>query len=313
VNLAGSLEAFALSDVLTLLASTGKSGRLSLTRLAEGEKCSGFVVLAGGRLVAASGDIRRSARLRRLIGHGDDSFWADAHEWPDEQGLVAALVGAGWVTEQELAHIGVRVTTDALIELLAWPKGRFEFEVCEPAITDFITDLGVSEVLNEGHRRDTTRAGTDSLRPRADSVLALPLTIVAAAQIERDDWPLLALLDGIRTAGEVAELCGRETASVLDRFASLVGAGLVREYPAADGPTKRLLARLRRVAEFEQRNNVLDRADVEQIAGPTPAALSLAPESDFAAGWQPSDALADLALPVDREAVMRLIVGVQGL
>jgi len=77
VSLRGSLETFALTDVLTLVASTGKTGELQVV----GDEMSGRVWLDGGKIVAARVDDATEPadavfRLLRLP-NGDFTFEAD--------------------------------------------------------------------------------------------------------------------------------------------------------------------------------------------------------------------------------------------
>src|SRR5437588_183387 len=71
VSLQGSLETFALPDVLTLLASTAKSGELRVTGAGTGGDVErGAVAGNRGRVVSADGGRRglpaRPGRVRRL-------------------------------------------------------------------------------------------------------------------------------------------------------------------------------------------------------------------------------------------------------
>jgi hypothetical protein len=343
MNLAGSLSAFALPDVLTLLASTGKSGRLTMMRVTEGERGAGFVRFDGGRIVGASGDERRSARLRRLTGYGDDAFWQGIGALAGESAIAAELVAGGWVGPDVLLAISRETTLDAVIELLHWPTGQFEFELGatdddDPGVRvdrELGADLSVPDVLAEAQRRDGSRPGASACEPEPNDLLALPLAIQVDASITRDEWALLALVDGARTALEVAELRGREVGTVLAEFGDLISKGYL--VVAVDGasPVAELRHRLHEITAIEHRA-VADRsanrgetADREANGGTLAASrptLTLAPESaakdpkvsaaknrEYDEPWTPTDALTELAVPVDRDAVMRLIVGVQGL
>jgi hypothetical protein len=208
MNLAGSLSAFALPDVLTLLASTGKSGRLTMRRVADGERGAGFIRLRDGRIVAASGDERCSARLRRLTGYGDDAFWEGIAELAGESAIAAELVAGGWVGPDALIAISRETTLDAVIELLHWPTGQFEFELGATAADDpgvrvdreLGADLSVPDVLAEAQRRDGSRPGASACQPEPGDLLALPLAIPVDASITMGEWALLALVAGARTA-----------------------------------------------------------------------------------------------------------------
>jgi hypothetical protein len=100
-------------------------------------------------------------------------------------------------------------------------------------------------------------------------------------------------------------------------------------------PVAELRHRLREITAVERRavaarsGNRGELADREASGATLEAGrptLTLAPESaakdpkvsvaksrEYDEPWTPTDALTELAVPVDRDAVMRLIVGVQGL
>src|SRR5688500_15315440 len=88
VALQGTLDTFALPDVLRLLASTKKTGRLHLT----GGRGSGSVYVDSGSVVAAEASGARNATsiievLFELLRYPDGSFVFDAERLPAEPGL----------------------------------------------------------------------------------------------------------------------------------------------------------------------------------------------------------------------------------
>ena len=69
MKLEGSLDAFGLGDVITLLATTGKSGALRLRRN-EFTGPAGVVWFRDGLIAGASPDSSRASLLRRIVGAG---------------------------------------------------------------------------------------------------------------------------------------------------------------------------------------------------------------------------------------------------
>lgn len=308
MNLSGSLETFALPDVLSLLAATGKSGRLTLNRAAGG--VAAHVDLVGGRITAATSDEARSQRLRRLSTFGDDQFWEQAPAFADETELITSLTAGGWVDQTALARINRDLAVDAVADLLRWDSGRFEFRVDVDVALD--TELGVPDVLAEAaSREEAPRPGPDA--PAAASVLALPLSVAGELTISRAEWALLALIDGNRTTAEVAELRGGDRVQARADLASLISRGLVLECDPGRTPLAGLRRRLSLVGALEQRlrngQAPVPETDPAPVGNALPASIPVLTEGD----WTPSEELVDLAVPVDRDAVMRLIVGVQGL
>lgn len=91
MSLHGSLDTFALPDVLTLLASTGKSGELHVT----GERTEGHVWVDGGKVVGAHAGRARVPvdALFELLRLPEGSFAFHADKAADEPGDPADLAG----------------------------------------------------------------------------------------------------------------------------------------------------------------------------------------------------------------------------
>ena len=72
MKLEGSLDAFGLPDVVSLLATTGKTGGLLLRRTDEGDgqRTEGAVWFRDGRVCGATSDRSRASLVRRVVGSG---------------------------------------------------------------------------------------------------------------------------------------------------------------------------------------------------------------------------------------------------
>ncbi|MHB8837215.1 MAG: DUF4388 domain-containing protein [Candidatus Methylomirabilia bacterium] len=139
MSFSGDLEHIPLIDVIQLLQQTSKSGTLRLTG-AKGE-CQlgfrdGFIVCANhvntgfrvGSILVELGIITREAL--------DLTLAEQALRGPHPPPLIALLVETGRVKRKE-AYRGLQTVIElTIVEVLTWPKGRFELDVEQVLISD---------------------------------------------------------------------------------------------------------------------------------------------------------------------------------
>ncbi len=268
MNLEGSLSAFGLADVVTLLATTGKSGGL---RLHQADRdVHGVVWLVDGAVVAASADTARQGLVRRLVGAGlvDDHALRAAVDKAKagEKGPARALLDNGAVNHETLVSTATDQILDAVVELVRWPDGTFDFLWNEPIPDDVDVRLTVTELLGQVRGRDEAWAAVAATIPSNDAVLTIPVSVAEDPMLTRDEWAVLALVDGRRTLGDVVELTGAGQFAAASTLSELVRRGLVqvRETNSSDhvGEVQRMLELL---APLESRPTV---------AAPNPASAS---------------------------------------
>jgi hypothetical protein len=139
MSFSGDLEHLPLIDVIQLLQQTSKSGTLRLTG-AKGE-CQlgfrdGFIISANhvntgfrvGSILVELGVITREAL--------DLTLAEQARRGPHPPPLIALLVETGRVKPKE-AYRGLQTLIElTIVEVLTWPKGRFELDVETILISD---------------------------------------------------------------------------------------------------------------------------------------------------------------------------------
>ena len=139
MSFSGDLEHLPLIDVIQMLQQTGKSGTLRLTG-AKGE-CQlgfrdGFIVSANhvntgfrvGSILVELGVITREAL--------DLTLAEQALRGPHPPPLIALLVETGRVKRKE-AYRGLQTVIElTIVEVLTWPKGRFELDVEQILVSD---------------------------------------------------------------------------------------------------------------------------------------------------------------------------------
>jgi hypothetical protein len=234
VRLEGTLDAFGLPDILQLLAFTRKSGALRLSA----PPAAGVVRVREGAICAASSDTSRQVLARRIIGAGlvdDDALRRAVDSVRPDHGVVAGLLEAGAVDEQALLPLAAEQATDAVGELLRWTGGEFSFVVDDADPDPLPLQLAVDEVVAEGQRRRSVWDELVAVIPSTEVALTLAVAPAEDPRCSREEWGLLALVDGSRTVTQIVALLGRSEFAVVRSLAALVTRGLL-VVPGAAGP-----------------------------------------------------------------------------
>lgn len=267
--LSGSLDAFALSDVFSLLAMTKKTGTL---RIRTG-RAEGWLEFRDGQVAYAVSDTRRMALASRLLGGGLVDDGQLRHIVAAQRGgavaLSQALLQSDVVDEQAFDGLFREQIQDAVFELMRQPEGDFEFDPALPgaefdgqARTVRLT-VGTDQLVEEGQRR--LREWDDILAHVVsfDALVTLaprPPTEAVTVSMEADQWRLLTFVDGRRTVRDLVDLIGQGEYGTCQMIASLSSSGLVEVVdPTAGGRT--------RVAELVARHDLLRRLEERELGG----------------------------------------------
>jgi hypothetical protein len=271
VKLEGSIDAFSLPDIFQLLSFTKKTGGLHLAHAGS----DGVVFFAGGQVTGASSDSSRQPLARRLVGSGtvsDDALSAavDAASGGDGVGVVRALLEHGAVDADLLRRAATDQSVDAVFDLLRWESGDFAFVMDEPNPDDVGVTLSVETVLGDAESRKGSWEAVSQLVPSSGAVLAMPVVLAADPQVSREEWSLLALVDGRRSVGDLVDLTGSGQYAVVSTLAALVGRGLLEVRPAPG--SEEAADAEDHVAVVVRRQKMLAVLEGEPFV-PTPAAL----------------------------------------
>ncbi|MGH8971130.1 MAG: DUF4388 domain-containing protein, partial [Actinomycetes bacterium] len=227
MKLEGSLDAFSLPDVFQLLSFTKKTGGLHLAATGN----DGVVFFAGGQVTGASADGSRQPLARRLIGGGavDDDALAQAvaRATAEGVGVVKALLDAGAVDAGLLRRVVTDQAVDAVFDLLRWTNGDFAFVMDEANVDDVGVALPAETVLADAEGRREAWEAVSQAIPSPQSVLGMPVALTDAPEVSKDEWSLLALVDGRRTVAELVDLTGTGQYVVVSTLAALVERGLL--------------------------------------------------------------------------------------
>jgi hypothetical protein len=234
MKLEGSLDAFSLPDIFQLLSFTKKDGGLHLAH----DGSDGVVFFAGGQVTGASADSSRQPLARRLVGSGtvsDEALVAAVAAATGGEGLgvVRALFDQGVVDSELLRQAATDQAVDAVFDLLRWGEGDFAFVVDEPNPDDVGVTLAVESVLADTESRRTTWESVSQVVPSPRAVLSMPVVLVADPLVSREEWSLLALVDGRRSVAELVDLTGSGQYAVVSTLAALVQRGLLEVRPEA--------------------------------------------------------------------------------
>jgi hypothetical protein len=221
-NLSGSLSEFSLAEVLSLLGMGGRTARMQVT-------CAdavGTVHLVDGRISSATADSARAGLLRGVVAAlpvpADDLAQALLAEAP-----VRSLVDSGVVDREGAQQVASEHCTEAVGEMLDWTSGEFAVWVGSQDPADIGVRLDVHELVAAARERAQEWHDLRAALPEPDSVLALVPDVAQAPVVDREDWAVLARIDGRRTLAEVLAAQGASPLAAGNRLVQLLGRGLV--------------------------------------------------------------------------------------
>jgi hypothetical protein len=270
VRLEGSLDAFSLPDIFALLSMTKKTGGLHLRR----PHAHGVVWFTTGSLTGGASDVSRQGLARRVVGsiHLDAETLqraVDDSSSDDALGVVRALQQAGVVEEGMLHDLVGEHIVDTVFDLLRWPDGDFAFVIDEPNPDDVGVTRQVDDIVTESRRRLESWKNVAATIPSPAAVLSVPAVLSTDPQLSRDEWALLALVDGRRSVAQIVGLAGRGEFSVVSALAELVSRGLLR---VNDGDQISALMRSHDLLARLEGGAPVDTAPVEPAPAPAESA-----------------------------------------
>ena len=265
MKLEGSLDAFSLPDILQLLAFTKKTGALRLSAKTAGT--SGVVHVADGVVSAAVSDVSRQSLARRVVGAalvGDEALAAAVDSARREGvGVVRALLDAGALTEDAVLPVARQQVIDAVCDLLRWPEGEFTFFVDQVDSDNLPVSVSVEDLVAEGQRRLAAWPALTALIPSPATTLSLSVAPTSDPTCSREEWALLALVDGRRTVSAIVSLLGAGEYAVVRALAALVERGLLVTSDGGAAGTGGL-------ADLERRQGLLAGLEGAAASLPTP-------------------------------------------
>ena len=270
MRLEGTLDAFSLPDVFSLLSMTRKTGTLHLRR----EALHGAIHLREGAGTGARSDGHRQALGRRVVGAGavDDATLASAVEELVDRpgaGLGKLLVERAGLDRDAAELLAGEQATDAVFDLMRWPDGEFAFVIDEDDPDDVGLALPVDGLVAEARRRLEEWAALTAAVPAPDALVSLSPSPAEPPTLSAEEWQLLGLVDGHRTVADLVEAYGRGDFALVRALAGMVERGLLVVHTPGDGDaTGAVVRRQQLLAALEGRPLPVPAAPPAPVAAP---------------------------------------------
>jgi hypothetical protein len=233
-SLQGSLHSFKLPDVLSFLATTRKSGTLTLTR---GTHTSYVFFDAGAVVYAGSNqeDLRLSAILLRKKRISRSQFEAIDALMAKEGGRFGQLAIQQRILSEDQLRDYLKVQVSEIIyDCFVWPDGAFTF-VDELTLPPYAVTIAVdlSNLIMEGARRIEEWEQCLQLLPDSSVVYRVVSNPDKDEKItlSRDEWKILFLINGQRTLEELCHTAEDEPFQVYRVVYGLFANKLIEETP----------------------------------------------------------------------------------
>ena len=236
MKLEGTLDAFSLPDIFSLLSATRKTGTLHVRR---DDGRHGAIHLRDGAITGARTRVDRQELGRRLVGVGlvDDVALEQAAERLVHEpgtGLGRMLADTAQLDAGTAREVAGEQAVDAVFDLLRWNDGAFAFDAGDGDPDDLGASLTVEQVVGEARARLEAWPSLTAVVPSRNAVVVVAPSPAGTPDVDVRDWWLLALVDGRRTVDELVGLSGRGEHAVVSALAGLVRRGLLQVRDADD-------------------------------------------------------------------------------
>ncbi len=223
----GSLTEASLSDVIQLLAYSGKSGCLSVTDARN----FGNIFIKDGKIIYAT-IINREQRLgdilvmKKLI---DEETMTQALEIQKSEKkkrrFGEILVDMNAITEETLEKELKAQIEQVIFTLLTWEAGYFNFEAdLLPLTKEYTVQLSAQDILLKGARRIDEWKSIESKMPPFETVLVRKSDVnIGDVSLTPEEEKILELVDGTRSIDsilKVSEFDFFETCKIIYRLFS---------------------------------------------------------------------------------------------
>ena len=216
VALQGSLSSFKLTDVLTLLSMSRKSGTLAS---ASGDQSS-FVTFVNGSLVYAGSNqekLRLSAILLRKKKITRDQFEPIDQLMRSEGGRFGQIaVQRGVMSEDQLRDSLKVQVSEVLFDAFVWTTGTFSFSD-ELNLPDYAVTITVDlpNLIMEGARRIEQWEQCLQLLPNSSAIYRVVTTPKDdKITLTADEWKILFLINAQRTLDDLVRDADDDALSV---------------------------------------------------------------------------------------------------
>lgn len=244
--LAGTLQEYALADLLRLIESGQRAGGLFIT---DGTRqaalyFNGGLWLLGERVGSALTLVHRLVRSGHLTeGAVEAAIGAPFDQVAEipETRIIAALVNTGVLPDQHVRAFCIEDATSLLAVLLTWGQGEFAFdETAQPPSGRVYLPLPIGMLLAQAARAPSAhppvRPVHSLTRETVVAFAEIDLAGRPAVQLRPEHWRLLTAVDGQTPLWVIAGRIQIAEPAVMQMAADLIGDGILQEASHVPAP-----------------------------------------------------------------------------
>jgi hypothetical protein len=244
--LEGTLQDFALVDILQLIGMQRKTGVLTLIRKDETINVvvqDGMVVWAAPPDEAFETNLGRVLVRRELITREQ---WEEVRQGRARKGqrLVPFLQEGQWISPRDIEKVVQRLVLETLFRALRWRDGKYSFAA--QAQVDLsrgqVPPVGTETILLEAVRQMDEWPMIERRIPSLDLVVQRSSRPAYREQAPPEALTVLQLVDGRRSAREIAELCDLGEFDAYKGIADLLAAGALQLEQRAEAGAEEIQA-----------------------------------------------------------------------
>jgi hypothetical protein len=255
-DLQGKIGRFTLPEIFQLIAQSQKTGTLGIQK----DDDIVMVYFKKGRIIYGYGP-RQAYHVGELLRERGkitaeqltDAVMTQSRN-PSARRLGQILIEKNYISRDDLEQV-VRNQVEGLIySLLAWDSGSFKFyENQYPTDEEITVDITVEKAILEGMRRLDEENRGKAIMPLSDTILVLSPQLPEKQMelaLTREDWSLLAMVNGRRTAREIVRMSRIPERECLKRLGSLMTGGILKSAAAQSAEADRLAEMVERLANL---------------------------------------------------------------
>ncbi len=230
--LEGTLQDFALVDILQLIGMQRKTGVLTLIRKDETIN----VVVQDGMVVwAAPPDEVFETNLGRVLVRRElitRERWEEVRQGRARKGqrLVPFLLEGQWISPRDIEKVVQRLVLETLFRALRWRDGKYSFaaQMQVDLSRGQVPPVGTETILLEAVRQMDEWPMIERRIPSLDLVVQRSSRPAYREQAPPEALTVLQLVDGRRSAREIAEMCDLGEFDAYKGIADLLAAGALQ-------------------------------------------------------------------------------------
>jgi hypothetical protein len=247
--LQGNLRDFSTTQLLNLINLSGKTGTLKIfegvptgeldamqnERMAPGEERAS-VAFRSGKLIQAllsgqTGDLVAVLNKAGKLNDRQASTIRERAKGTSDKALAMRLIGANYVTQQDIVTSIQQYTLDVIYNLMAWNHGPFRFEDNQlPDGNRILVPIDLENVIIEGARRMREVEELNRHLPNLDMALKFPENPkekFKGIHLSVEEWRVVSFVNPKNTIRQIAKANNMSDIEIRRVVYGLEQAGLV--------------------------------------------------------------------------------------